>query len=178
MALRNAVQLITYPDRLGRNLGELYQLLDRHLGDALGGVHILPLYPSNADGGFSPLTHMEVDPLYGDWADVERISARFDLCVDLVISHIADESPAQNMNQLLQSRVPSVSVSSASGTVGTSARINIRGASSITRRASVASATASSSRIDPCTNRVRSGSISMSPARCSASSANRARASR
>ncbi|PKM30411.1 MAG: sucrose phosphorylase [Gammaproteobacteria bacterium HGW-Gammaproteobacteria-12] len=93
MALRNAVQLITYPDRLGRNLGELYQLLDRHLGDALGGVHILPLYPSNADGGFSPLTHMEVDPRYGDWADVERISARFDLCVDLVISHIADESP-------------------------------------------------------------------------------------
>ena len=74
MALRNAVQLITYPDRLGRNLGELYQLLDRHLGDALGGVHILPLYPSNADGGFSPLTHMEVDPRYGDWADVERIS--------------------------------------------------------------------------------------------------------
>lgn len=93
MPLRNAVQLITYPDRLGGNLAALYQLLDRHLGDALGGVHILPLYPSNADGGFSPLTHMEVDPRYGDWADVERISARFDLCVDLVISHIADESP-------------------------------------------------------------------------------------
>ncbi|MFG0380108.1 sucrose phosphorylase [Pseudomonas sp. zbq_18] len=93
MTLRNAVQLITYPDRLGRNLGELYQLLDRHLADALGGVHILPLYPSNADGGFSPLTHLEVDPRYGDWADVERISARFDLCVDLVISHISDQSP-------------------------------------------------------------------------------------
>ncbi|WP_439861210.1 sucrose phosphorylase [Pseudomonas sp. MBLB4136] len=93
MPLRNAVQLITYPDRLGRNLGELYQLLDQHLGDALGGVHLLPLYPSNADGGFSPLTHMEVDPRYGEWADVERISARFDLCVDLIISHIADESP-------------------------------------------------------------------------------------
>ncbi|UTW08849.1 sucrose phosphorylase [Pseudomonas benzenivorans] len=93
MPLRNAVQLITYPDRLGRNLGELYQLLDQHLAEALGGVHILPLYPSNADGGFSPLTHMEVDPRYGDWADVERISARFDLCVDLIISHISDESP-------------------------------------------------------------------------------------
>lgn len=49
----------------------------------------------------------------------------------LNMGDIADESPAQNMNQLLQSRVPSVSVSSASGTVGTSARINIRGASSI-----------------------------------------------
>jgi sucrose phosphorylase len=93
MALRNAVQLITYPDRLGGNLKNLYTLLDRHLSDAVAGVHLLPLYPSNADGGFSPLTHMEVDPRYGDWADVERISARFDLCVDLVISHIADESP-------------------------------------------------------------------------------------
>ncbi|WP_339079789.1 sucrose phosphorylase [Pseudomonas sp. TMP9] len=93
MALRNAVQLITYPDRLGGNLSKLFTLLDQHLGDAIGGVHLLPMYPSNADGGFSPLTHLEVDPRYGDWADVERISARFDLCVDLVISHIADESP-------------------------------------------------------------------------------------
>ena len=93
MALRNAVQLITYPDRLGGNLSSLYTLLDRHLADAVGGVHLLPMYPSNADGGFSPLTHMEVDPRYGNWADVEHISARFDLCVDLVISHIADESP-------------------------------------------------------------------------------------
>ncbi len=93
MALRNAVQLITYPDRLGGNLSKLYTLLDQHLGDAIGGVHLLPMYPSNADGGFSPLTHLEVDPRYGDWTDVERISARFDLCVDLVISHIADESP-------------------------------------------------------------------------------------
>ncbi|WP_240789670.1 alpha-amylase family glycosyl hydrolase [Pseudomonas leptonychotis] len=93
MALRNAVQLITYPDRLGGNLSNLYSLLEQHLTDAVGGVHLLPMYPSNADGGFSPLTHMEVDPRYGDWADVERISARFDLCVDLVISHISDESP-------------------------------------------------------------------------------------
>jgi len=92
MPLRNAVQLITYPDRLGGNLAGLYTLLDQHLGDAIGGVHLLPLYPSNADGGFSPLTHREVDPRYGDWSDVERISARFDLCLDLVISHISDES--------------------------------------------------------------------------------------
>jgi sucrose phosphorylase len=93
MPLRNAIQLITYPDRFGGNLAGLYSLLDRHLADAVGGVHILPLYPSNADAGFSPLTHMDVDPRYGDWADVQRISARFDLCVDLVISHISDESP-------------------------------------------------------------------------------------
>ena len=92
MALRNAVQLICYPNRIGNDLGDLYQVLDAHLSRAIGGVHILPLYPSNADGGFSPLTHKEVDPAYGSWDDVERISARFDLCLDLTLNHISDES--------------------------------------------------------------------------------------
>ncbi|MDH5233535.1 MAG: SusC/RagA family TonB-linked outer membrane protein [Gemmatimonadota bacterium] len=44
---------------------------------------------------------------------------------------ILRDSPAQNFNEMLQSRVPGVSVSSASGTAGTSRRINIRGASSV-----------------------------------------------
>lgn len=47
------------------------------------------------------------------------------------LSEIAERSPAQSFSQLLQSRVPSVSVSSTSGTAGVSRRINIRGAASI-----------------------------------------------
>lgn len=47
------------------------------------------------------------------------------------VGEVTKLSPAQSFSQLLQSRVPGVSVSSASGTVGTSRRINIRGASSI-----------------------------------------------
>jgi sucrose phosphorylase len=92
MTLRNQVQLITYPHRLGGDLAALGDILETHLTGAVGGVHILPLYPSNADSGFSPLTHLEVDPSFGSWADVERISANFDLCLDLTINHIADES--------------------------------------------------------------------------------------
>lgn len=92
MALRNAVQLICYPNRIGDNLGDLGDVIDRHLAKAIGGVHILPLYPSNADGGFSPLTHKQVDPAHGDWADVERIATRYDLCLDLMINHISDAS--------------------------------------------------------------------------------------
>ena len=92
MALRNAVQLICYPNRIGDNLRDLSAVIDRHLAKAIGGVHILPLYPSNADGGFSPLTHKQVDPAFGDWADVERIAARYDLCLDLMINHISDAS--------------------------------------------------------------------------------------
>lgn len=92
MALRNQIQLITYPDRLGANLGELHTLIERHFARAIGGVHVLPPYPSNADTGFAPLTHKEIDPRYGSWADLERIAQGYDLCLDLTLNHISDES--------------------------------------------------------------------------------------
>ncbi|AKH69033.1 sucrose phosphorylase [Spongiibacter sp. IMCC21906] len=92
MGLRNAVQLICYPNRLGNNLEDLNTVIEKHLSDAIGGVHILPFFPSNADGGFSPLSHKEVDPAFGDWDDIERISSKYDLCCDLTVNHISDES--------------------------------------------------------------------------------------
>jgi len=92
MALRNAVQLICYPDRLGENLRDLRTVIERHFADAIGGLHLLPFYPSNADAGFSPLTHKEVDPRYGAWSDIEALADAYDLCVDLTINHISDES--------------------------------------------------------------------------------------
>lgn len=92
MTLRNQVQLIAYPDRMGANLAELCEIVDRHFADAIGGIHVLPPYPSNADNGFSPLTHKEIDPRYGNWSDIERIAARYDLCLDLTLNHISDES--------------------------------------------------------------------------------------
>jgi len=93
MALRNAVQLICYPNRIGADLADLRRFIDRHLARAIGGVHLLPPFPSNADGGFAPLTHQEIDPAYGSWADVEALAARYDLCLDLVVNHISDASP-------------------------------------------------------------------------------------
>lgn len=92
MALRNAVQLICYPNRIGSDLKDLHKTLNHYLGDAIGGVHILPFFPSNADAGFSPLTHKEVDPDYGGWPDIEAIAGDYDLCCDITINHISDES--------------------------------------------------------------------------------------
>jgi len=92
MMLRNTIQLICYPNRLGSNLSDLYDVLEAHFSDAVGGVHILPFYPSNADSGFSPLTHKEVDPAFGTWDDIERIAKKYDLCADLTVNHISDES--------------------------------------------------------------------------------------
>ena len=92
MSLRNAVQLICYPDRVGNNLTDLHTALSTYFHDAIGGVHILPFFPSNADGGFSPLTHREVEPAFGTWEDIERIAADYDLVCDVTINHISDES--------------------------------------------------------------------------------------
>lgn len=92
MPLKNTVQLICYPNRIGNNLSDLYHVLENDLSEVVGGVHILPFFPSNADGGFSPLTHKKVDPLFGNWSDIENIAEKYDLCVDLTVNHISDES--------------------------------------------------------------------------------------
>jgi len=88
----NKVQLIAYPDRIGRDLADLTAFMARHLEGAVGGLHLLPPFPSNADGGFSPLTHREINPSYGCWEDVETLAQKYDLCLDLVLNHISDAS--------------------------------------------------------------------------------------
>ena len=93
MPLKRQVQLIAYPDRIGRDLHDLAGFLETRLDGAIGGVHLLPPFPSNDDGGFSPLTHREIDPTFGTWADIERIAQRHDVCLDLVINHLSDASP-------------------------------------------------------------------------------------
>lgn len=49
----------------------------------------------------------------------------------LSVEDLLKDSPARTVSQLLQSRVPSLSVSTTSGTAGTSKRVNIRGAASV-----------------------------------------------
>lgn len=92
MTLKNQIQLISYPDSLGGNLLELHYVLRRYLMQAVGGIHILPFYPSSADRGFAPLTYDEVDPAFGTWQDVERIGAEFDLMIDFMVNHISRQS--------------------------------------------------------------------------------------
>ncbi|WP_243145891.1 hypothetical protein [Clostridium chromiireducens] len=66
MALKNQVQLITYPDSLGGDLKTLNEVLLKHFSDVFkGGVHILPPFPSSGDRGFAPLTYLEIEPSFG-----------------------------------------------------------------------------------------------------------------
>ncbi|MBD3300756.1 MAG: sucrose phosphorylase [Candidatus Moranbacteria bacterium] len=90
--LKNKIQLITYPDSLGRDLKDLDLVLNKYLKEVVYGVHILPMYPSSSDRGFSPLTHLKIDEKFGDWDDIIKIGKKFDLVVDLVVNHISSQS--------------------------------------------------------------------------------------
>ena len=88
----NKVVLITYADSMGRNLKELHQVLARHFEGAVGGVHILPFFPSSADRGFAPKCYDRVDEKFGDMEDIHAISMDFPLMFDFMINHISRSS--------------------------------------------------------------------------------------
>ena len=92
MAIQNKTMLITYADSLGSNLKELATNLERYFGDSIGGVHILPFFPSTGDRGFAPIDYEQVDSTFGDWSDVERLGERYYLMFDFMINHISRQS--------------------------------------------------------------------------------------
>ncbi|WP_337098266.1 sucrose phosphorylase [Paenibacillus sp. YIM B09110] len=94
MAIKNKVQLITYPDSMGGNLKTLNDVLQKHFRDVFeGGVHILPPFPSSGDRGFAPLTYLEIERGFGEWEDIRNIGEHFDVLVDLMVNHISKQSP-------------------------------------------------------------------------------------
>lgn len=90
--LENKIMLITYPDSMGRNIQDLGEVLEKYLKGAVGGVHILPFFPSSGDRGFAPMEYEEVDPAFGNWADVEALSEKYYLMCDFMINHISAHS--------------------------------------------------------------------------------------
>lgn len=92
MAVTNKTMLITYSDSLGKNLKELDANLEKYFGDAVGGVHLLPFFPSTGDRGFAPVDYDEVDSAFGDWDDVKRLGDKYYLMFDFMINHISKQS--------------------------------------------------------------------------------------
>ena len=93
MAVKNKVQLITYPDSLGGDLKSLNQVLETYFPNTFkGGIHILPPFPSSGDRGFAPLTYTKIDPKFGDWQDIRKIGEKHDVLVDLMVNHISRKS--------------------------------------------------------------------------------------
>lgn len=92
MKFNNKIMLITYADSMGKNLKELGDVLGRYYKDAVGGLHILPFYPSTADRGFSPVCYDKVEKSFGNWDDVEKFADRYYLMFDFMINHISSHS--------------------------------------------------------------------------------------
>jgi sucrose phosphorylase len=94
--MKNAVQLITYADRLGGgDFQTLHQLLNGPLAGLFGGVHLLPFYYPihGVDAGFDPIDHTLVDPSLGSWADLKALGLDMALMADLIVNHISSASP-------------------------------------------------------------------------------------
>ncbi|MEZ0180359.1 sucrose phosphorylase ['Camptotheca acuminata' phytoplasma] len=92
MKIQNKVMLITYPDSLGKNIQDLTKIINKYFGDAIGGIHILPFFPSTSDRGFATSDYSIVDPAFGNWQDVEELSKKYYLMFDFMINHISRES--------------------------------------------------------------------------------------
>ena len=94
--MRNAVQLITYADRLGGSIPAAHALVRSSFGDSLGGVHLLPFFTpfDGADAGFDPEDHPEVDPRLGKWEDVRALAEDYDVMADMIVNHVSANSAA------------------------------------------------------------------------------------
>lgn len=90
--MENKIMLITYPDSMGNNLGDLHRILNGHFSGAVGGVHILPFFPSSADRGFAPEDYTKVDEKFGTWDDIDSLSEDYYLMFDYMINHISAHS--------------------------------------------------------------------------------------
>ncbi|WP_394425019.1 sugar phosphorylase [Vreelandella stevensii] len=73
-------------------LGVLNHFLQRHLGETISGVHVLPFFPWSSDDGFSVIHYREVNPELGDWSHIRDLASHYDVMGDLVLNHVSRES--------------------------------------------------------------------------------------
>lgn len=92
MKIKNRALLITYADSLGSNLKDLSLIMNTYFKDAIGGIHILPFFPSAGDRGFSPKRYDEVDSKLGTWKDIEELGKKYYLMFDFMVNHISEHS--------------------------------------------------------------------------------------
>jgi len=92
------VFLITYADSLlpdggeASPLGGLRDFLQKHVGERITFLHLLPFYPFSSDDGFSVIDYREVRHDLGNWADIGQLAADYRLVFDGVINHVSQRS--------------------------------------------------------------------------------------
>ena len=88
--------LITYGDSIKETnkkpLKTLCRFIDKYLTGQINIVHILPFYPYSSDDGFSVIDYKKVNPVLGEWKDIEEINQKINLMLDLIANHISSKS--------------------------------------------------------------------------------------
>ncbi len=88
--------LITYGDIVSegdrKTLDVLKGLLSTEFGKNITDVHLLPMFEYTSDDGFSVVDYMKVDPVLGDWDNVQSLAKKYNLMFDFVANHISQAS--------------------------------------------------------------------------------------
>ena len=58
----------------------------------IGGLHILPFYPSSGDRGFAVINYDNVDPAFGDWNDIDHLAKQYYMMADFMLNHVSIRS--------------------------------------------------------------------------------------
>lgn len=90
--IENKIMLITYADSMGKDLKELHDILSEHFDGVIGGLHILPFFPSSGDRGFAVINYDNVDPAFGTWEDIDKLGDKYYMMADFMLNHISIRS--------------------------------------------------------------------------------------
>jgi sucrose phosphorylase len=89
------ILLITYADSIkspnDTPLASLQKFSDRYFTEIFSIIHILPFFPSSSDDGFAIYDFENVNPEFGSWDDIQKLTYNFHLAFDLVLNHISRE---------------------------------------------------------------------------------------
>ena len=83
-----------YPDQFNESgfcLDRLEVILDRIIPSNIL-LHLLPFQLSCGDGGFAIKDWYAVDPTFGSWKNIQRLSAKYRVILDGIFNHIGTES--------------------------------------------------------------------------------------
>ncbi|ECC0876020.1 sugar phosphorylase [Listeria monocytogenes] len=90
------IYLIAYGDSIFEKnkhpLQTLNEFLQEYAQDVITDVHLLPIFPSTSDDGFSVTDYKQIDEQLGDWDDVQKMSENFRVMLDFVANHMSKSS--------------------------------------------------------------------------------------
>ena len=92
----DTILLITYADNInkgisGKTLEDFTLFYKKYFSNFIDTIHFLPFFTSSSDGGFSVKNHEEIDPVFGNWEDIKKISQDTNIMTDLVLNHASSQ---------------------------------------------------------------------------------------